>query len=498
MFLYLNQFIPPSTPLCLGEDEGIWLMDAMRMLRGQVMYRDFFQFTAPGAQYVYFILFLLFGTRTWIPNLVVIILGLGFVWLSVAVSRHVLKGAAVFLPGLLFLTLTFRRAFAVTHHWWNALAVMGAIAVIIEKRTTARIAAAGVLCGLALWFNQTQGMMAVLGFAAFFVWEHQQKGHRPGALLKQEGLLLAACALTTLGVYADFVWKAGAKQLFEDTVVFVMRYYPAFDSENTWRLYLTEMPRPTHWYTLAKLAAYVFIRALLPLVYIVFFTSYRREARTQTQEPWDRMMLLSIVGLSLFVGIAPAAAWFRFCTVSMPAIIVLVWLVNRSRRFGRPWSGALWVLALLFALVEPWWWQRHWRAYLSPPGGRTALVMPALYERYQWVLDHTTPSELFFEAVDADMYFTLGLQNPTSVPLVSPTDLTPPEQVEGVIADLEKHRVRLVFWSPALDGGRTYRAARDHLGPLRDYLRNHYRVIKTFSTGDQVWERSEYSHRGNS
>jgi hypothetical protein len=119
-YLYLNLFVPPFTAICLGEDEGIWLMDAMRMLRGQVMYRDFFQFTAPGTQLVYFVLFVWFGPRTWVPNVLLILLGLGFVCLSAVISKRVMGGSAVFLPGLLFLTLAFRRAFAVTHHWWKA------------------------------------------------------------------------------------------------------------------------------------------------------------------------------------------------------------------------------------------------------------------------------------------------------------------------------------------------------------------------------------------
>ena len=169
--LYLNLFVPPFTPICLGEDEGNWLLDAMRMLRGQVIYRDFFQFTAPGTQWVYFVLFVWLGPRTWVPNVLLILLGLGLVWLSVVISKRVMRGSAVFLPGFLFLTLAFRRAFAVTHHWWNELAVMGAIAVVIEGTTPARIAVAGLLCGLALWFNQTQGLLAVLGFGAFLFWE---------------------------------------------------------------------------------------------------------------------------------------------------------------------------------------------------------------------------------------------------------------------------------------------------------------------------------------
>lgn len=56
-FLYLNLFIPPATPLVLGPDGPVYLMNASRMLKGQVIYRDFFQFTPPrhGGRVPYFV-----------------------------------------------------------------------------------------------------------------------------------------------------------------------------------------------------------------------------------------------------------------------------------------------------------------------------------------------------------------------------------------------------------------------------------------------------------
>jgi hypothetical protein len=46
----------------------------------------------------------------------------------------------------------------------------------------------------------------------------------------------------------------------------------------------------------------------------------------------------------------------------------------------------------------------------------------------------------------------------------------------------------LVLWPLDLDTRRTASDA-DSLGPLRAELRSHYRVIETFSGGDQVWQR---------
>ena len=81
VFLYLVLFMWPHVPLLAWGDQAIYLLDAARMARGQTIYRDFFAFTTPGTQTVYFLLFKLFGVRAWIPDAMLIVLGLGVAWL---------------------------------------------------------------------------------------------------------------------------------------------------------------------------------------------------------------------------------------------------------------------------------------------------------------------------------------------------------------------------------------------------------------------------------
>ena len=76
--LYLDSFIPPSTPIYQGDTLPIYLLEAVKMLGGQVMYRDFFQFTLPGTQVFYLLLFKLFGVRAWIPSAMWIVLGISW------------------------------------------------------------------------------------------------------------------------------------------------------------------------------------------------------------------------------------------------------------------------------------------------------------------------------------------------------------------------------------------------------------------------------------
>src|SRR5215469_3536983 len=129
VYLYLILFVPPRTPFDLSfGDNGLALREAVRILQGQVIYRDFFDVHFPGTQYFYALLIRLFGAQAWIPNASLLCLGLGFLWASIVISRPLLRGAAVFLPGLLFLVLSFHNYLDPTHHWYSALLIMTAVA----------------------------------------------------------------------------------------------------------------------------------------------------------------------------------------------------------------------------------------------------------------------------------------------------------------------------------------------------------------------------------
>ncbi len=64
-YLYFNLFSPFRTPILLGGDQVYFWTYAERMLDGERIYRDFFQFTPPGTDLVYLGLFKLFGPSVW-------------------------------------------------------------------------------------------------------------------------------------------------------------------------------------------------------------------------------------------------------------------------------------------------------------------------------------------------------------------------------------------------------------------------------------------------
>jgi hypothetical protein len=486
-FLYLQVFILPDIPHVAAGDQAIYLHHATRMFEGQLIYRDYDHFTTPGTDVLYAAFFKLLGVRAWIPQAMLVLTGVLTAWLSIEISKKVITGFAAFLPAFLFLTLPFSSYPDATHHWYSTLAGTAALAVVIEKRTEIRLLWAGLFWGLGVCFTQSVASGA-LGLALFLAWERCRCEDKWTALLKKEAFLFAGFLSPILAFNAYFVWKVGLKQFLYFTVVFVAKYYPA-DYFNNFGVYLTGRPSIHSWTNWPDLIAFCFIHALIPLIYILFFARWWRE-RWRPDEPWDRLMLVNITGLSLLTGVALAPAYSRLYVVSLPALVLFVWFLKPIFKPEKILLRAAWATVLALAIARPIVTQTRWKAVLSLPTGRTAFFEPVLYEKCKWVSERTQPSDYFFG--DHLIAFTLRLRNVGRVPFLRPTDYTRPEEVQDALQGLEKHHVRFVSWYSGLDheAEAVLHPAGDHLGPMRSYLHEHYHVAEVFSNGDQIWERN--------
>jgi len=488
LFLYLQLFIPFFTPIWTGGDALIWLDDARRMLDGEFLYRDFIQITFPGTDLLYFTAFRIFGPQMWVANVMLLVVGVTLAWLSYRIAVAINLGKAALLPPLMFLTLAYRDRLDATHHWYSTLAIIAALAVAISRRSPRRIAIAGALCGLAACFTQSAGFAAFLAFAIFLYWEHRNTSTTLRSLLHQEALLIVSSAFSVLVICGYFVWRAGLARFIYCTLVFNARYYGSFAGGSTWSGYMTGLSGFMHWPRIPGLIGFLFIHALLPLAYIIFFVRYRRRSGQVSAEHWRRLMLITIVGLASFLTIVPAPTCARLYYVSLPALLLFVWILQSEGRSGLFLSKTLYVFTLVLMVAFPVEKQLHWRAYLDLPSGHMAFLNRDAYEKYAWAASQTHASDFFFGGFYPDFYFLLDLRNPGPVPFVTPFEYTRPSEVQAVIDGLEQHRVKLVLWTPSLDMPENPQG--DHLGPLRAYIHRRYRVGQNF-TEFQVWLRND-------
>jgi len=426
VLLYLSLFRLPFIPIFTGGDENLYLPNATRMMDGEMIYRDFFEFVTPGLTVVNLGFFKLFGPRAWVPHVSLILLGLGLTWLIGAISRKVLSGGAAFLPAVLFLTYAFIFMLDDTHHWYSTLAELGAVRIVIEKRTPARLLGAGALCGLASFFMQTQGVFALVGLAIFLVWEGTKADQGWRKISRRAGYLFVSFVATVLATNAYFVWKVGLDRFLYCNVGFVFKYWTSDRASNSIYALLYEFTNVAHGHELPYLGVFLFIHALLPLVYVLFWIQYRREALAPEQG--NRLMLLSIMGLLLFAGVAPTPTTFRLSTVTPLGLILLVWLIRGRKKLTPVLTLVLSVVAACVAVAFPLRIQTQRMGSLDLPRGRTAMD-PAYYERLLWWSQQTHPGEFVFTAAGTDILFPLALRNPAEVRYVTTNNFTRPEQV---------------------------------------------------------------------
>lgn len=197
-------------------------------------------------------------------------------------------------------------------------------------------------------------------------------------------------------------------------------------------------------------------------------------------------MLINLTGLFLSLSVALAATYSRLFTVSVPALILVVWFLKSFFKVERVFRVTLWATVFVLAIARPAITQTRWNAFLDLPTGRMAFSDPLLYEKSMWVSQRTKPGDYFLD--DPQICFALRLRDPSRVPFLRPTDYTRPEEVQDAIQALERHRVQFVGWYVDLDNG-IIDPAGDHLGPLRSYLSAHYHVAKRLANGDKIWER---------
>ena len=102
----LRLFVLPHTALQLWGDAPGYATKGMRLLGGELPYRDFLEFMTPGTDIVYAILFRWLGVSLWVLHLVMTTLAALVAAMTWCAGRLV-RGWFVFLPAVLLIRFCF-------------------------------------------------------------------------------------------------------------------------------------------------------------------------------------------------------------------------------------------------------------------------------------------------------------------------------------------------------------------------------------------------------
>lgn len=481
IFLYLKTFSLPATPFLTFGDEDHYFIHALRMLHGQVPYRDFFTFIFPGTDLLYAGLFRIFGVHQWAVQGILFLLGILLCWAVLSVSTSLLRQSSAILAGLLFLVFDFNSALDATHHWWSTLFVMIAAGLLLCGRSHMRILACGISCGIATLFTQMHGGLSLIAFALYLAWtncEDEESTH-----LLRELLLLCVPFATILSIVVGYYVRLAGLS----TVAYWTMYFPAvlfcrLKGNNT-TIFFQRPPMHSAG-DLASLIPYLFIHAIIPLIYGLCLVRLFKERKRMGQREWRNIFLLNLIGIALFASIVSAPTFLRLCVVSPPAVILGVWFCDQDAELYRWMRIALWIATIGSLVYLPIARQVRKHARIDLPTGRVVLANNRQCEKVWWLAQHTHPGETFFN--DPTMAFSLSLESPGPLDFVTASEFTRPQQVDDLLLSMTAHGTRYIFLypeltEPALPPG--------NLESFRRYVAMNYHPVKAVA-GGEIWQRN--------
>ena len=477
----LRSFVAPHTPILLWGDALGYATKGQRLLSGEMPYRDFFDFIPAGTGLVYAAIFRCFGVSLWVPNasmsLVAAVAAFQVTWLS----QRLLPSAFQLFPSLLFIGLVLAGSLDPTHHWFSTLAAMEIVIVLFQGSSTKRILAAGGLCGVTASFTQSKGAAVLCALLVYlFV-----VSRRPRTFLKPALQLCGAALLVFAAINIPFILAAGLHIWFADVILFPLRYFGSV-SVNNWHGTFWDF---TERKGILKWICVPFLYLTVPVTYVCATVRLLRiQPEAGQDEARNKPLLLTLIGTAMLAAVASALSIRRISCAGLPAMILLIWLLNPRRRWQRAFASTLASLSVLVACAQIAAVQRHPRSILSLPSGTVAILDPDIAEVYGSMALRTHPGQWFFGL--PPLTLPLGLRNPTPLEATSPGEYTRPEQVIEVIAGLQRTRPPLLLLRPSMYVPHSLGYSADHLEPLQAYLFANYRRTSVFKTGDEVWERT--------
>ncbi|MGC8779915.1 MAG: glycosyltransferase family 39 protein [Anaerolineae bacterium] len=505
-------------------DEGLVLVNAERIRRGEVIYRDFWTLYSPGYFYALAGLFSLVAPNILIARLFDTALRFLLTLGVYALARPLTSWRAALLPWAL---VTFWLG-TIRFYSYPAFPATGAIiltALVFRRyllNGRARwLLAAGAALGLTALLRLDFGGYAAAGFGAALAC-HEVRSAReagvgrrgwPGRVLRAEALLAAGALAVALPVYLPLGRAAGFATLYEDLV-----HFPA----TTFRAvrYLPVPPLIPDFGKINGLQWNDWLRLYLPLG--TFAAGLIAAIRRLFWRPVPRadvryqagILLVALVGAGLGLAVKATSRYHELHALPMTfcAAIVATVLLHRLPRHWRqsvPFRIAAGGLAFLlltgpyflhFALLAQMNAASPLGCYSTDPRAGCVPLDRNQAAVAAYIRSQTRPDEYVFIGNtrhdkifvnDLMLYFLIDRPIPTRYAELHPGLATTLPVQQAIAAELAARDVRWVVlaaaWesrepnASALSSGVTY---------LDDYIHQHYQPVASFGNY-RVWQAKE-------
>jgi hypothetical protein len=407
-------------------DESSYLYEAKRLLDGEVMYRDVFDFVTPGFQYLMALLFGLFGaTITTARVAAAVIHGLTAVALYAACRRLGARPWLAAAAAVAHLTIDQSAWPIASQHWLSTLLCTLLLAAYAGGGvdTPGQAALGGVLLGMLAVVQQQRALPMAVGTAAWLVADGflapvQGGKARAHATAARLAVLAGSIAAVAAPVLAWCVVRAGFRTVWQALVEFPLHSYGAtthcewghVNIMTAWQGSFT-FPRVLTWLPLGLVAT-------IPRLARAKFV--RRDEATARRLTWPVVFAatsaVSIRYFPDFIHIAfIAPVFYAILAENLEAAAMAL-----GTRLGRVLTAGVVVAVLAVSSVRLELNRaRLWTEFplgVDTAFGRVQLRTAkdlGLYEEVRRLADATPGVELFVYPAFSHLYLMTGARNPT-------------------------------------------------------------------------------------
>jgi hypothetical protein len=473
-----------SLPRFLGvADESYFLYEAKRIRDGEVMYRDFFQFTTPLASYAMAGLYWAFGTSMSTARIgMAVVNAATAALLYVAARRLGVRSAIAAAVPLAQLALCFSTFPHASWHWFSTFWIAVVVVLTLDgawAERPRRALAIGVAVGLLTGTQQQKGAAFAAGVALVFALDHVVDRIYGGAAPWRHLVLrLAYCgvgiALVIAPLLAGFAIVSGVEPLYAALVRFpLVNYRQVFSS--TWGN-LPDRIAGYGQYTLPLVLQWSRVTIALPAAQAVVEIARRRNrARARALSALSVLAVSSALSIAYYpdlIHVAFIAGAFWLCLAAGLEWMCAALPAPSALRWSGRLIGAAVCAGLLMHLVG---YSRLLRAQF-PLSYESAFGRVAF--QAQWEVTFLKEAAKHLHAAHAtkaysypslsSVYLLLGVDNPTRYQYFDAL-VSPAQQQADVLATLERGDAPYVimYWFPYVRPG----------DPIVRFIQQHYEEI---------------------
>ena len=483
-------------------DEGSTAAQALRIVNGELIYRDFFTVVTPGSYYTVAWLFQIFGERLMVLRWTALVTGLLIVLVTLVVARRVM--AWPFAAAAALLT-TVWGWFLVTPNYYSLQAALLALMALacylrrLDGGSERWLLVAGVMTGLTALVKQNVGAYAAVALvAAIWISRVFEAAPRWRERLRTTALFVGGICVPVLPALTLLILAGAGPYLYESWIYYPLAKYPERFALPYPALF---EPLPQHGDFERWVRFVIFLPVMVyPLIAIAMVRARERQA----------LLPITLMGLLLLLQSWPRADVAHILFGLQPTFILFAYLLYRGSTAvvgvapatAKGYVGGIATAVMLVPLLLLLWngYRRtdleyaNYVAHLRVDRGAGVTTIPIEANRIdavtRYIAEHTAPDDrIFVVPWAAGFYFLTDRANSTRTDFMLFED---PELYPCLLSRLEQHPPKYVIYGYTWDVDE--QRFRDYAAPIDRYIRSRY-AIESGVDGYEIWRLIESGSR---